>query len=149
MCSFSKLFFYIYQLRIGTKSAFEFHYYRSVQISVILSNLKIKNLKLFYEHVCNYFMSTYISNFHQYIFNKNYILQISNLHLIFHFYFSQLNKVCFFSLFWLRWQILLQHVRSFITLISDWNHVKKLILTRDLARILRPLVTFAEQIFFF
>ena len=35
-------FFYIYQLRIGTKSAFEFHNYRSVQISVILSNLKIK-----------------------------------------------------------------------------------------------------------
>jgi hypothetical protein len=35
-------FFYIYQLRIGTKSAFEFHNHRSVQISVILSNLKLK-----------------------------------------------------------------------------------------------------------
>ena len=40
-CSFSQLFFCIYQLRIGTKSAFEFHNHRSVQISVILSNLKI------------------------------------------------------------------------------------------------------------
>jgi hypothetical protein len=36
------IFFYIYQLRIWTKSAFEFHNCRSVQISVILSNLKIK-----------------------------------------------------------------------------------------------------------
>jgi hypothetical protein len=120
-CSFSQLFFCIYQLRIGTKTAFVFHNHWSVQISVISSNLKIKK-----KFIWNYFMSTYISNFHQYIFNKNYILQISNLHLIFHFYFSQLNKVCFFSLFWLRWQIvlvkLLQHVRSYITLISDWNH---------------------------
>ena len=41
MCSFSQLFFCIYQLRIGTKSAFEFHNHRSVQISVILSNFKI------------------------------------------------------------------------------------------------------------
>ena len=32
------------------------------------------------------------------------------------------NKVCFFSLFWFQWQIVLQHVRSFITLVSDWNH---------------------------
>jgi hypothetical protein len=120
-CSFSQLFFCIYQLRIGTKTAFVFHNHWSVQISVISSNLKIKK-----KFIWNYFMSTYISNFHQYIFNKNYILQISNLHLIFHFYFSQLNKVCFFSLFWLQWQIvlvkLLQHVRSYITLISDWNH---------------------------
>jgi hypothetical protein len=50
------------QLRIGTKSAFEFHNNRSVQISVILSNLKIKKI------IWNYFMNTYISNFHQYIF---------------------------------------------------------------------------------
>jgi hypothetical protein len=50
--------------------------------------------------------------------------------LFLNFYFSQLNKITikfvFFSLFWLQWQIvlvkLLQHVRSFITLISDWNH---------------------------
>jgi hypothetical protein len=42
MCSFSQLFFCIYQLRIGTKSALEFHNHRSVHISVILSNLKIK-----------------------------------------------------------------------------------------------------------
>jgi hypothetical protein len=41
-------------------------------------------------------MNTYIRNFHQYIFKKNYILQISNLYFIFHFYFSQLNKVRFF-----------------------------------------------------
>jgi hypothetical protein len=49
----SQLFLLQYQLRIGTKSAFEFHNYRSVQISVILLNLKIKknHLKLFYEHV--------------------------------------------------------------------------------------------------
>jgi hypothetical protein len=51
MCSFSKLFFYIYQLRIGKKSAFESHYYRSVQISVILSNLKIQK-----KIVWNYFV---------------------------------------------------------------------------------------------
>jgi hypothetical protein len=30
MCSFSQFFFCIYQLRIGTKSVFEFHNYRSV-----------------------------------------------------------------------------------------------------------------------
>ena len=45
------------QLRIGTKSAFEFHNNRSVQISVILSNSKIKKI------IWNYFMRTYISNF--------------------------------------------------------------------------------------
>ena len=38
------IFFYIYQRRIGTKSPFEFHNYRSVQISVISSNLKIKKI---------------------------------------------------------------------------------------------------------
>jgi hypothetical protein len=50
---FLKTKLFIYQLRIGTKSAFEFHNYRLVQISVILSNLKIKqnHLKLFCEHV--------------------------------------------------------------------------------------------------
>ena len=32
----------MYQHRIGKKSAFEFHNYRSVQIGVISSNLKIK-----------------------------------------------------------------------------------------------------------
>jgi hypothetical protein len=39
---------HIYQLRIGTKSAFEIHNYKSVQISVILSK---NHLKLFYKHV--------------------------------------------------------------------------------------------------
>jgi hypothetical protein len=38
---FFVLFFCIYQLRIGTKLAFEFHNHRSVHISVTLSNLKI------------------------------------------------------------------------------------------------------------
>ena len=38
----SQLYFSKYQLRIGTKSAFEFHNYRSEQISVISLNLKIK-----------------------------------------------------------------------------------------------------------
>jgi hypothetical protein len=42
--------------------------------------------------IWNYFMSTYISNFHQYILKKNYILQIFNLHFIFNFCFSQLKK---------------------------------------------------------
>jgi len=56
---FSIIFLYIYQLRIGTKSAFEFHNHRSVHISVILSNLKIKK-----KITGNYVMSTYISNFH-------------------------------------------------------------------------------------
>jgi hypothetical protein len=67
MCSFSQLiFFYIYQLRIGTKLAFEFHNYRSVQTriyiiyytnpwckSVLFNQIwKLKkSLKLFYEHV--------------------------------------------------------------------------------------------------
>jgi len=36
MFIFSIIFFYIYQLRIGTKSAFEFHNYRSVQISYFI-----------------------------------------------------------------------------------------------------------------
>ena len=63
-CSFSKLFYDIYQLRIETKSTFEFHNYRTVQISVILSNLKIKK-----KIIGNYFMSMYIRNFHQYILN--------------------------------------------------------------------------------
>jgi hypothetical protein len=61
MCSFSQYFFCIYQLKIGTKSAFEFHNHRSVYISVILSNLKIKK-----KIIRNYVMSTYISNFHWY-----------------------------------------------------------------------------------
>ena len=39
MCSFSQLFFCIYKLRNGTKSAIEFHNRRSVHISIILSNL--------------------------------------------------------------------------------------------------------------
>jgi hypothetical protein len=84
---FSSLNYYFlhYQRRIGTKSAFEFHNDRSMQISVILSNLKKKI-------IWNYFMSTYISNFHQYILKKNYILQIFNLHFIFNFCFSQLKK---------------------------------------------------------
>ena len=67
----------IYQLRSGTKSAFEFHNHWSVQISVILSNLK-KNKnhrKLFYEHVH--------SNFHQYI--------LMFIILIFNF-----NTACYF-----------------------------------------------------
>jgi hypothetical protein len=61
-----KYFHNIYtdQLRIGTNSYFEFHNYRSVQISVILLNLKIKK-----KIIWNYFMSTYISNFHQNMLN--------------------------------------------------------------------------------
>ena len=50
MCSFSKLFFYIYQLRIGTKSVFEFHNYRSVLFHGILKLKKASEITL-YEHV--------------------------------------------------------------------------------------------------
>ena len=58
---FSITFFSIYQLRIGTKSAFEFPNFRSVQISVILSNLKIKKSSEIILLAC--------TNFHQYILN--------------------------------------------------------------------------------
>ena len=84
---FISLVFFLYQLRIGTKSAFEFHNYRSEQISLISSNF-------------NYFMSTYISNFHRYILNL--LLCFTNIYFPFYFQFlffttkKKNNKVCFF-----------------------------------------------------
>jgi hypothetical protein len=68
MCSFSQLFFGINQLRIGTKSAFEFHNHRSVHISVILSNLNF-----FLNIIGNYVMCTALTlaisiNIYQFFF---------------------------------------------------------------------------------
>jgi hypothetical protein len=86
-CSFSQYIFFIYQLRIGTKSAFEFHNYRSVQISVIWSNFHIKTKP---SEIILWARTLAISiNIYWICF---YVLQIFNLHSIFQFLFSQLKK---------------------------------------------------------
>ena len=85
---FLNFFFYLYQLyRIGTKSAFEFHNYRSVQISVILSNLKIKkqHMKLLYEHAYEQFPSIFFFFFIKFVFLfYKYLISILFSIFVFH-----------------------------------------------------------------
>ena len=135
-CSFSQYIFFIYQLRIGTKSAFEFHNYRSVQISVIWSNFHIKTKP---SEIILWARTLAISiNIYWICF---YVLQIFNLHSIFQFLFSQLKKEqksLFFLIIWIRMTdctcIIISKCSIFYCPLS-WiettrNHVTRLILTQ-------------------